>query len=408
MTAPTYDRSKNRPESKRGFAGLSQKLGEEIWRNQILLHDDGLLGYGGTRTFGVSGQGGGKTTVLTKVAKSSYVIHGINKQDYMQKFKDAANDTERAELFKKHISPETVLWRGREFDVWNVLIPSIFKTCYPDEYCKPLRVHVHEDSELEFYQQNVETFELIRIEDIDITRYSNIDELYINLIQGGNNIIYPPAQHYMSESLKNSLNVKRSLSISDRKYLQKDAKYLISKDIFLFEILEYLYRKSVDTQNRQWFTVIIDESHDLFRSNSPDIYWHIIDYMVDILVDTRKNNISLMCMTHALNLVDYRILERASHFIWLRGAKPTSSYSSVDIRLVKKLLTGEGVNESVMDGKIGGFAFDRIPNNLSRLLVMGLGEVSTSSEEEPDSASTPIIRKAGRPRKNPVVGTIDI
>jgi hypothetical protein len=413
----SYRGKPDRPHSARGFAGLSQALGAEIWGDQILLHDDGLLGYGGTRTFGVAGQGGGKTTILTKVARLSYYIEGMNKDDFILQSRDMSDGDEIVQFFKKHVHPETTLWRGREFDSWNVLVPSIFKTCYPDEQCKPLRVHIHSKSELEFFQQNTDTLELVPIMGVDVARYSNIAELYNNIVEGGNNIIYPPTKHYMSARLKDAINTKRNLNKHDRKYMLPDDDYLVERDVFLFEIFEYLYRANLESEKKKWFTSIIDESHDLFRANAPDIYYWIIECMVDVLVDTRKHNLSLCCMTHALNLIDYRILERASHFIWLRGAKPTNSYSTVDIRLVKKLLPGQGVNESVMDGKIGGFEFDRVPNNLSRLIVKGMAEDKELSQDlgadefaaiEEESDTREIRNRGGRPRIHPLPEVIEI
>lgn len=370
----------DRPAAARGFAALNQEIGSEIWSNQILLHDDGMLGYGGTRTVGVGGQGSGKTTLNTKFARLSYYIEGLNKNDFFALCKETSDESEVRNLFRKYVRPETTLWRGREFDSWNVLVPSVFETCYPDEICKPLRVHIHKKSELEFHQQNQDTLEIEAITGLDVRKYTSIAELYSNLIIGGNNIIYPPTKHFMSNRLKDAINTKRNMAQTDRRYLSRDVDYLIERDVFLFEIFEYLYRANVESERKHWFTAIIDESHDLFRANAPDIYYWIIECMVDVLVDTRKHNLSLACMTHALNLIDYRILERASHFIWLRGAKPTGSYSMVDTRLIKKLLPGQGVNESCMDGKIGGFTFGRVPNNLSRLIVKGLAPVNTLSQ----------------------------
>jgi len=376
-----YHGKVDRPVNARGFAALNQTMGAEIWEDQILLHDDGLLGYGGTRTFGVGGQGSGKTTLNTKFSRLSYYIDGMNKHDFLELCHDTSDDDEVTRIFKKHVHPETVLWRGREFDSWNVLVPSEFQRCYPNEYVKPLRVHIHKKSDLEFMQQNMDTNELAPISGIDIKVYSSISELYKNIIEGGNNIIYPPVRHFMSARLKDAINTKRNMASTDRRYLSPSTDYLVERDIFLFEIFEYLYRVNLESEKKKWFTAIIDESHDLFRANAPDIYYWIIECMVDVLVDTRKHNLSLACMTHALNLIDYRILERASHFIWLRGAKPTGSYSMVDTRLIKKLMPGQGVIESCMDGKIGGFTFDRVPNNLSRLVVKGLAPANTLSQE---------------------------
>lgn len=375
-----YHSSTDRSPAARGFNALNQKLGEEIWTDQILLHDDGLLGYGGTRTVGVGGQGSGKTTLNTKFARLSYYVEGMNKGDFISMCNNCSDGSEVRALVKKYVHPETTLWRGREFDSWNVLVPSVFKTCYPDEMCKPLRVHIHKRSELDFLQQNMDTLELVPIEGLDIARYSSIAELYNNLAIGGNNIVYPPTRHFMSARLKDAINTKRNMASTDRRYLSPSVDYLIERDVFLFEIFEYLYRANLESERKRWFTAIIDESHDLFRANAPDIYYWIIECMVDVLVDTRKHNLSLACMTHALNLIDYRILERASHFIWLRGAKPTGSYSMVDTRLIKKLLPGQGVNESCMDGKIGGFVFNRVPNSLSRLVVKGMAPQSTLSQ----------------------------
>ena len=385
----TWQQGENKP---RGFNALNKQYGANIW-DQMLTHDDGQLGYGGTRTFGVGGQGGGKSTLLTKFARMSNYISGISKKDFIAALKgvDLTNKDQYADLakeFSKYIHPETCIWRGREFDSWNVLVPSIHSKCYPGEPTRPLIVHLTKDSPLEFHQMDIDTGEKSEIGGLVIKRYSNVGELYNNFVLGGNNIIYPPIRHYMSSRLKDSINMKRNLNENDRKYLSPDEDYLVERDIFLFEIFEYLYRANLEGSQRRWFSAIIDESHDLFRANAPDIYYWIIECMVDVIVDTRKHNLSLACMTHALNLIDYRILERASHFIWLKGAKPSGTYSAVDVRLIKKLLDGQAVNESVMDGLIGGFEFDRIPATNSRLVVDGMVSRKSLSADIPDDGFT--------------------
>ena len=363
----------------RGFEALSQWRGKNIW-DEILIHDDGQLGYGGTRTFGIGGQGSGKTTLNTKFARMSYYIDTMNKKDFMKGVNEMEDTDDWMEEYGQHVHPETVLWRGREYDSWNVLVPSIHKVCYPNEVPKPLRVHIYKDSDLQFFQQNFSTNVIDKIEMLDVVEYTNIKGIYDNIIEGGNNIIYPPTVHYMSARLKDSINTKRNLSVRDRKYMHPEGEYLVERDVFLFEIFEYLYRINVDGKRRRWFTAIIDESHDLFRSMAPDVYFWIIECMVDVLIDTRKHNLSLACMTHALNLIDYRILERSSNFLWLKGSKPSSNYSTVDVRLIAKLLTGQGVNESRMNGMIGGFTFNRIPNNVARLVVKGMNTIEDIQE----------------------------
>lgn len=375
MTSIKYSNPAGRGSLRRGFQALSQEHGKKIW-DEILIHDDGQLGYGGTRTFGIGGQGSGKTTLNTKFARKSYYIEGISKRDFLKSLDDMEDMDDWVDEYGCRIHPETVLWRGREFDSWNALVPAIHTKCYPKEkIVKPLRVHMYKNSGFEFCEQNFDTGEIIEIEDLDVKQYSNIKEMYSNIVTGGNNIIYPPMKHYMSARLKDSINTKRNLSVKDRRYMHPNGEYLVERDVFLFEIFEYLYRANIDGKTRNWFTAIIDESHDLFRSNAPDIYYWIIEHMVDVLIDTRKHNLSLACMTHALNLIDYRILERASNFLWLKGSKPSAAYSSIDSRLVAKLNTGEGVNESRMNGEIGGFTFNRIPNNVSRLLVKGMNTI---------------------------------
>jgi len=371
MASMRYSNPAGRHGFLRGFKALSPEKGKTIW-DEITVHDDGQLGYGGTRTFGIGGQGSGKTTLNTKFARQSYYVEGINKFDFMKSMEEATDADEWMDYYGKKLHHETTLWRGREFDSWNVLVPGIFETCYPHEYVKPLRVHVHKESDFSFCEQNFDTAEITEIKNLDVVKYRNVKEIYDNIVEGGNNIIYPPLKHYMSGRLKNSINTKRNLSMRDRRYMSPDEDYLVERDVFLFEIFEYMYRVNVEGINRRWFTAIIDESHDLFRANAPDIYYWIIECMVDVLIDTRKHNLSLACMTHALNLIDYRILERSSNFLWLKGSKPSSSYSVVDSRLIAKLETGECVIESKMNGKIGGFTFNRIPNNVSRLLVKGM------------------------------------
>ena len=385
----TYDQGERKA---RGFNALNKTYGANIW-DQILTHDDGQLGYGGTRTFGVGGQGSGKTTLLTKFPRKSNYIQGISKKDFVQAIKsiDMTNKDQHADLAKelsKYIRPETCIWRGREFDTWNVLVPSIHAKCYPGEKPRDLAVHITKESPLEFYQMDIDTGKKLEIAGLDIKRYSNVGELYKNFIDGGTNIIYPPIRHFMSARLKDSINMKRNLNENDRKYLSPDEDYLVERDIFLFEIFEYLYRANLEGNKKQWYTAIIDESHDLFRANAPDVYYWIIECMVDVIVDTRKHNLSLACMTHALNLIDYRILERASHFIWMKGAKPSGTYSAVDVRLIKKLLDGQAVNESVMDGSIGGFEFNRVPINNSRLIVENMVSRKSLSANIPDDGFT--------------------
>lgn len=382
MASFRYKNYATKGSTFRGFEALSQEKGKSIW-DEMLIHDDGQLGFGGTRTFGIGGQGAGKTTLETKFARLSYYIDGMNKTDFSYGMKHAEEFDDWMAEFGSRVHPETTLWRGREYDSWNALVPGIFERCYPDEIVKPLRVHIYRGSDLAFYEQNFDTAEIAPIPNLDVREYINIKELYENIVDNGNNIIYPPAKHYMSARLKDSINTKRNLAVRDRKYMHPEGEYLVERDVFLFEIFEYLYRVNVDGKRRKWFTAIIDESHDLFRSNAPDIYYWIIECMVDVLIDTRKHNLSLACMTHALNLIDYRILERASNFLWLKGSKPSSAYSTVDSRLIAKLKTGQGVNESRMNGEIGGFTFNRIPNNVSRLVVKGMN----SSEDIQDIAN---------------------
>jgi hypothetical protein len=369
----------------RGFEALSKRKGYEIW-DQILLHDDGRPGrggFGGTRLFGIGGQGGGKTTLDTKVPRQSFYIEGIRKTEFMQALLEEIgpedeidNPMDIGKDLRQHLHPETVLWRGREFDSWLVLTPKILEIVYPNDMVRPLRVHAFKDKDLSFSLQDSSTLEIMPIPGLDVHYYDTVRDLCENIVIGGTNIIYPPSKHYMSDMLKETLNMKRNCSskknkkgyYDDRRYLAPEIDYKIERDIFLFEIFEFLYRQN--TRNKpNWFTAVIDESHDLFRANAPDVYYWIIDCMVDVIVDTRKNNISMACMSHALNLIDYRILERASHFVWLKGAKPSGAYSVVDTRLIKKLKPGQGVNESCMDGDIGGFTFNPLPMGLPQLIV---------------------------------------
>jgi hypothetical protein len=388
--SPYYNRN-TRHAAVRGFEALSQETGKRIW-DQILFHDDGKIGFGGTRTFGVGGGGGGKTTLETKFARRSFNIEGVSKKDFLNSiselegsfstFNEQEQDTALSDWIKSFgsgIHPETTLWRGREYDVWNSLLPQYTKRFYPEDVVKPLRVHVHKHSPLTFTETDPETEETHDIKRLDITLYENMDELVGNLIEGGNNVIYSPLRHYLSPRLKETINAKRNVTDKknrrgyyvDRRYLAPEDKYLAIKDIFLFELFEYLFRENSEGSSKKFYTAVIDESHDLFEANAPDTYYWVIACMVDIIIDTRKLNLSLACMTHDRTLVDYRIYKRASHVIWLPGSE-VGGKTVVDQRLVNGLITGQGVNESLMNGKIGGFTFNRLPKEIPFLTVHGL------------------------------------
>lgn len=364
-----YFNRNTRGSDVRGFEAISTELGKKIW-DQVLIHDDGTLGFGGTRTLSVGGQGSGKTTLNTKFARKSFYIDGVNKHDFESSF-DKDHPQEWLSSYAKNLHPETVLWRGRIFDSWNVLIPHIYHKCYPEEtFIKPLRVHVHRGDNLKFFEENVITGKFHPIKYLDISYYKDTKELYNDILEGGNNIIYPPEKHYLSQQLKDTINIRRSLSVDDRDYLSPEKECLAERDIFIFDLIKYIFDISLENNRRKWYTVIIDESHDVLKSNAPDIYYWIIDWFVDIIIDTRRWNLSLVCQAHGTTLIDWRILERFSHFIWLRGSRPTSSYSQVDGRVIRRLKMGKGIIESISDGMIGRFEYDRIPHNVSRLVVL--------------------------------------
>lgn len=393
-----YSNNSTRGAGPRGFGALSQEKGKRIW-NQILFHDDGKIGYGGTRTIGIGGGGGGKSTIETKFARKSYQIEGLSKKDFLGSYEEIGNESDPniiqdwIKTFGQRIHPETTLWRGREYDIWNVLTVENQKQFYPNDIVKPLRVHTYRKSPLTFSETDSETGQVSDMKRLDIKEYLNIAELTENLKEYGNNIIYPPLHHYMSNRLKEAINTKRNASDQknkwgsyiDKKYLAPEIKYLVERDIFLFELFEYLFRENSEGPSKKFYTAIIDESHDLFRANAPDVYYWIIECMVDIIIDTRKLNLSLACMTHDRTLIDHRIYKRASHLLWLPGSEPGGN-TTVDGRLIRKLVTGQGVNEGLMTGEIGGFTFNPLPKEVPILTVHGMTErkslSSTITEDE--------------------------
>lgn len=378
----------NNPTTKgadiRGFSALSQKIGKRIF-DEITFHDDGKIGYGGTRTIGIGGGGSGKTTLETKIARKTYCIDGISKKDFLDSYeeiKDVDDEGEIQDWMKSVgscIKPETILWRGREYDVWNVLSQKNMKDFYPTDLIKPLRVHIYKKTPLSFSETEPITGKITDLRHVDIKEYSGTGSLVKNIVEGGINIIYPPLQHYMSIRLKDAINTKRNASDKkdprgryvDRNYLAPDVDHLAERDIFLFEIFEYLFRENSEGKSKKFYTAIIDESHDLFRANAPDIYYWIIECMVDIIIDTRKLNLSLNCMTHDRTLLDHRIYKRASHLLWLPGSEPGGN-TQVDQRITRKLRTGQCISESIMNGSVGGFTFDPLPKELPILTVHGM------------------------------------
>jgi hypothetical protein len=108
-----------------GLAAVSADIGRELYVKTI-THDDGMNGMGGNRTVTIGDLGSGKTTLALETVLKICYLPNMKKEDF---FLDP-NPEERY--------PETVVWRGRKRDYWNVFTQKNFAKSFPKELWKPL------------------------------------------------------------------------------------------------------------------------------------------------------------------------------------------------------------------------------------------------------------------------------
>lgn len=324
---------------------------KEYW--EMITHDDGVDARGGVTGLASGEMGSGKSTVLVQTAEATR-----HAPPHMN-IKTAAKQGK--------LVPETVIWRGRGLDHWTTMIPERFKKSFPGSNPKPLRVFIHWDSDYRFYEQNKENIHYI--DDIDVMQYGSCKDIYDNIIPGGINVVYEPTYYELPPEIVNDLladQLKPLFPVCDCP--SKPA----PSPVWWFEF----FRCLIENKSRyEFFSVFIDEAHDVIPASSRGEHWHLINrFGTQTVTELRKSNISFFPVTHNLNMVDYRVTQRMNYFIWFRGAVPQSQQSMIGKQIVGKLGVGQVLIEHAKIS-FGKLAFGRIPKQSSLVQVEGMKRI---------------------------------
>lgn len=308
---------------------------------EITTHDDGVDAYGGTMTGLVGKFGSGKSTLMLQLAAAAVSIPA----PYPKSTSHAP----------RH--PETVIHRGLVDDHWNCLIPENFLNSFPGaKFVKPLRVHVYykdykiwtEERDRQKYRIQFKPLE-------ELTYYNSPEDLYDNLLRGGINVVYEPKEYYLPRDVLDRIAASNLLSTKKR----PEGAIRAPSPIWWFEFLESLIRVKY---RDEFFLIDLDEAHQVFPSGARGDLWHLIGWFSETMISFRKNNVSMNIGTQDTNDVDYRVTDRLSYYIWLRGSRPKSRVSMVSPRLIGLLpRAGWAILEEPKE-RFGRMPFTRIPN----------------------------------------------
>ena len=156
-------------------------------------------------------------------------------------------------------------------------------------------------------------------------------------------MIYGPSSYTFTNKLKLFLEAYIGHKIKEKK-----------EAFFWYEFIHYL-TKRLDSR---FISVFIDEFDDLAPYGARGIFWKLIDWFKDAIKDCRKAYVSIYGTVHNLADVDYRVLRKFTHFVYLKGAR-VPSWSVVDSDKVRLLQIGVGIVES---GQFGYFNFYPLPD----------------------------------------------
>ena len=329
--------------------------------SDMLVHDDGVQQHGGQTVFITGPLGSGKTTLaLTIAGKVACIPSGVSKKD--------------AFLGKASIVPETVIWRGRKYDYWNTLEPRWFRPFTRDKENgieiieRPIRVHSHINDTLAHIFTEDQVYEIIPGKEISFSKYSSVDDLYNNILPGGLNVVYEPTTYIlpplMVQKLKAKLLKPTSFSLKGSVGVNQNGRrrmigegVVFPSPVWWFEFLERLQELK---RQDEFFTQILDESHEIFPVGVNSIHWYLVEWFAHSVIDTRRKNVSIFSITHAPQLVDYRVFDRSQFFVWLRGSHPPARVSMIKKFLPGSLSKGEALIERP-NIEFGLLSFRKVP-----------------------------------------------
>ena len=346
-----------------GLAAVSAEEGKRLFARTV-VHDDGVIGYGGTRTMVIGDLGTGKTTLALLATTMSVHIKNVKKDVW---FEDPKCDVPEA---------DTVIWRGRKLDYWNLFTRKNYSKSFPNLPYKPLRVHVFHKDDIEF----LEDFngKPSPIEDLDVMKYTDIQSLYNNLVVSGINVIYAPKVYFMSEMLKKTLNEVQLLNEDDKRYIPPDQPRHATNFLFWYDLIYFMIEldkhwKDLSESNRRirWITLILDEAAQIFPDSARAELWHLVNRFAEHeLIETRRINLSIFALAHESAFIFWKIFHRFNTIVWLPRSSPTKRISKISDKLIQKLPLGWGIIEE-KGGRFGKMHFNEIPHQPRVLTALG-------------------------------------
>lgn len=348
-----------------GLAAVSREVGAYLMRD-MCVHDDGLEAFGGTSCILSGPMGCGKTTFMIQLAASA----GSLPPGYSKK--DSPPDTP--------IRPETVIWRGRRYDYWNSLIGENWNKSYPQvKLLRNVIIHHHKKDAFTFFERYSEPEEIsFNGNGLSLKSYSSAKELFHNFVPGEINVVYEPNEYFLHPDVvdqltKKSLETLRSVRLNKKKKEKVEVKDREAVEApsssFWFELLECIMQLK---SQKDFFSVFIDEAHQVAQEKVPGELWHLNGWLSNIIIDMRRNNVSLFLTTHDLKLVDYRVVDRMLYFIWMPGARIYQRISQFNPIMTAKISVGEYLVEGINPMKFGYGKFNPIPYQPPQVYTEGL------------------------------------
>jgi hypothetical protein len=362
------------------YGRISKKIGLQNWQYNI-FHDDGNIESdgGGKSCMYLSPPGKGKSTLMAQSAQYVRTVEGDSKKKYIA----ALNEKKQSKEFT--VKPETVIWRIREFDNFNTLIPQNWQKSYPQwgvEY-KPVHIFVHEKDNPLFYSylggEPVTPINLPQFE-----RYRDAQDIMRKLHWNAINAVLEPQTYRLSDNLIFSLQKHKMEDEAEPEPLvtpggkrkkgrpKKQIDYtkkFVDPAYFWYDLLDIAYR----TNNRRHITFFIDEFHDVAEADCEGDAWKLVSILATkTYPQFRKNNVSLHLSTHQLSFVDYRIAKRIEYINWFRGARIAPNHSMINLQpLLSQLTMGDIITEEC-NIQFGLMHFDKIHNAPPQIYVAGL------------------------------------
>jgi hypothetical protein len=353
-----------------GGGGLKAVRSGAMEYMRCCIHDfETRGGQGGTRTIIQGDLGTGKTTLNNQSVMKFGYLKKVSKRDFLEGTPDK-------------LYPETIISRGRKKDYWNLFMPENFRKSFGKDYpVRQLKVFIHKDDDIVFYEQQDNEEESVKILQPEIYKYTDIADLYQNIVIGGINIVYPPNDYMLSDLLKKRINDLMMKSKEGRKFLQENQSISVPSVAFWYDVF-YFFISDVEEIKEtipglkiiKSVVFVFDEAHQIFPSGASKPLWYLVDnFAEDEIIETRRINVSIWADVHDYRFVYWKILGRFNFFIFLRGARSMvkQRLSKIQQSLIDQLPIGTFLIEEKSVG-FGKVDFDRIKNPPQSLTAKGM------------------------------------